>query len=53
MPAATKLSSAPKEMKSSVPDRRTKRPSAVCCNKPRSRSRRRGPKMIRARMIQI
>src|ERR1700679_1630128 len=32
---------------------RTKRPSAVCCNKPRPRSRRRGPKMIRARMIRI
>jgi hypothetical protein len=32
---------------------RTKRPSAGWCNKPRPRNRRRGPRMIPARMIRI
>ena len=53
MQAAPKLSSAPKETKSPAPDRIDETPSAVCCNKPRPPHRRRGPRMIPARMSQI
>jgi hypothetical protein len=53
MQAATKLSSAPKETKSPTPDRAEETTVRRLLQQTRLRNRRRGPKMIRARMIQI